>query len=88
MIQAAIHAILALAAFGEKIGGLASLLNWLRRVLDEYFGGLLPGDLLASVLDRRVKAGHRRDGRQPDPNFGRCRASDQWRFPPSFPAAA
>jgi hypothetical protein len=84
MVEAVIHAILALAAFGGTINGLQSLENW----LDQYFGGLLPCDLTASVLDRRVKAGHRSDRRQPDPNFGRCRASDQRRFPPSFPAAA
>jgi hypothetical protein len=84
MVEAVIHAILVLAAFGGTITGLQSLVKW----LDEHFGGLLPGELTASVLDRRVKAGHRSDRRQPDSNVGHYRASDQRRFPPSFPAAA
>jgi hypothetical protein len=84
VIQAAIHAILWLATLGGTITGLESLVSW----LDEHFGGLLPSDLTASVLDRRFKTGHRSDRRLPDSNVGRCRASDQRRFPPSFPAAA
>jgi hypothetical protein len=85
VIQAAIHAILALATLGGTITGLESLVHW----LDQHFGGLLPSDLIASVFERRAKTdGHRSDRRQPDPNVGQYRASDHYRFPPSFPAAA
>jgi hypothetical protein len=84
MIHEAIRGIGALATLGGTITGLESLV----KRLDENFGGLLPGDLVASVLDRRVKAGHRADRRQPDPNIGRYRASDQRRFLPTFPAVA
>lgn len=50
---------------------------WFVRLAKEYFGGLLPCDLVASVFERRVQAGHRSDRKQPDPNAGRYRALDE-----------
>jgi hypothetical protein len=84
MIEAAISAIVMLTKIGETITGLKFCVDW----LDEHFGGLLPCDLVASVLDRRVRVGDRRDRRQPDPNVGRYRVSDRCSCPTVFRAAA
>jgi hypothetical protein len=91
VIQEAIHAVSELAAFGGKIRELVFLWSagaWLLKFLNQHFSGLLPADLVASVRERRMKSGDRSDRRQPDPNVGRYRVSDQWRCPPNFPAAA
>jgi hypothetical protein len=91
VIREALHAISELAAVGGKIGQLLFLWTagaWLLKFLKQHFGGLLRGDLVASVLERRTTSGDRSDRRQPDPNVGRYRVSDQWRCPPNFPAAA
>ncbi len=91
VIKEALHAIWELAAFGGKIRQMVFLWRagaWLLKFLNQHFGGLLRGDLVASVLERRMKSGDRSDRRQPDPNVGRYRVSDQWRYPPNLPAAA
>jgi hypothetical protein len=84
MLGTAIHLIVMLATIAETITGVKSFVKW----LDAHFGGLLPGDLVYSILDRRLNAGDWSNRRQPDPNFGRFRASDSLRFPPVFCAAA
>jgi len=79
MIQAVIYATSGLITLGQKL----AFLWGLGVVLWGAFGDLLRNDLVVLIiLNRRsMRSGHWHR-KQPDPNPGRYRVSDQWRFPP------